>query len=174
MFAALLVPAGKMADIVGRRKMFFVGLWTFLAASALVRARADASSSLIAARVLQAVGAAIVVPTSLGLMLPEFPPAKRATATAIWGATGAVAAATGPSLGGVLVDSAGWRWVFLVNLLIGIPAVFPARRLLVERRDETGGRALPDARGRRAADRRRRPAVARHRPGPGLGLGRAA
>jgi NTE family protein len=78
-------------------------------------------------------------------MLPEFPPAKRATATAIWGATGAVAAATGPSLGGVLVDATSWRWVFLVNLLIGIPAVFPARRLLVEHRDEAGGRALPDA-----------------------------
>jgi NTE family protein len=78
-------------------------------------------------------------------MLPEFPPAKRATATAIWGATGAVAAATGPSLGGVLVDATSWRWVFLVNLLIGIPAAFPARRLLVEHRDESAGRALPDA-----------------------------
>jgi NTE family protein len=143
-FAALLVPAGKVADIVGRRKMFFVGLWLFLAASALC-AFAPSVELLIAARVLQAVGGAIVVPTSLGLMLPEFPPAKRATATAIWGATGAVAAATGPSLGGVLVDATSWRWVFLVNLLIGIPAVFPARRLLVERRDEAAGRALPDA-----------------------------
>src|SRR5215213_10064692 len=143
-FAALLVPAGRVADMVGRRKMFFIGLWTFLAASALC-AFAPSVGLLIAARVLQAVGGAIVVPTSLGLMLPEFPPAKRATATAIWGATGAVAAATGPSLGGVLVDSTSWRWVFLVNLLIGIPAAFPARRLLVERRDEAGGRALPDA-----------------------------
>jgi len=145
-FAALLVPAGKVADIVGRRKMFFVGLWTFLAASALC-AFAPNVELLIAARVLQAVGGAIVVPTSLGLMLPEFPPAKRATATAIWGATGAVAAATGPSLGGVLVDLTSWRWVFLVNLLIGIPAVFPARRLLVERRDESAHRVLPDALG---------------------------
>ena len=145
-FAALLVPAGKVADIVGRRKMFFVGLWTFLAAS-VVCAFAPSVELLIAARVLQAVGGAIVVPTSLGLMLPEFPAAKRATATAIWGATGAVAAATGPSLGGVLVDSTSWRWVFLVNLLIGIPAVFPARRLLVERRDEAAQRVLPDALG---------------------------
>jgi NTE family protein len=145
-FAALLVPAGKVADIVGRRKMFFVGLWTFLAASVLC-AFAPSVELLIAARVLQAVGGAIVVPTSLGLMLPEFPAEKRATATSIWGATGAVAAATGPSLGGVLVDLTSWRWVFLVNLLIGIPAVFPARRLLVERRDEAAWRALPDALG---------------------------
>jgi NTE family protein len=145
-FAALLVPAGRVADIVGRRKMFFVGLWTFLAASALAAA-APGVELLIAARVLQAVGGAIVVPTSLGLMLPEFPAAKRATATAIWGATGAVAAATGPSLGGVLVDSAGWRWVFLVNLPIGIAAFFPARKLLVERRDESASRTLPDALG---------------------------
>src|SRR5215207_6296706 len=141
-FAALLVPAGKVADIVGRRKMFFVGLWTFLAASALC-AFAPNVELLIAARVLQAVGGAIVVPTSLGLMLPEFPPAKRATATAIWGATGAVAAATGPSLGGVLVDATSWRWVFLVNLLIGIPAVFPARRVLRETREDHPG-PLPD------------------------------
>ena len=145
-FAALLVPAGRVADMVGRRKMFFIGLWTFLAASALAAAAPNVEL-LIAARVLQAVGAAIVVPTSLGLMLPEFPAAKRATATAVWGATGAVAAATGPSLGGVLVDVAGWRWVFLVNLLIGIPAYFPARRLLVERRDEHATRALPDGLG---------------------------
>jgi EmrB/QacA subfamily drug resistance transporter len=145
-FAALLVPAGRVADMVGRRKMFFVGLWTFLGASALAAAAPNVEL-LIAARVLQAVGGAIVVPTSLGLMLPEFPAAKRATATAVWGATGAVAAATGPSLGGVLVDAAGWRWVFLVNLLIGIPAYFPARRLLVERKDPNADRALPDALG---------------------------
>src|SRR3954447_11545953 len=145
-FAALLVPAGKVADILGRKKMFFIGLWTFLAASALC-AFAPSVDLLIAARVLQAVGGAIIVPTSLGLMLPEFPAAKRATATAFGGATGAVAAATGPSLGGVLVDLTSWRWVFLVNLLIGIPAVFPARRLLVERLDEDAHRVLPDALG---------------------------
>src|SRR3954451_12216370 len=145
-FAALLVPAGRVADMVGRRKMFFVGLWTFLGASALAAA-APSVELLIAARVIQAVGGAIVVPTSLGLMLPEFPASKRATATAIWGATGAVAAATGPSLGGVLVDATSWRWVFLVNLVIGAAAVIPARRLLVERRDEGATRVLPDALG---------------------------
>jgi EmrB/QacA subfamily drug resistance transporter len=141
-FAALLVPAGRVADLVGRRRLFFVGLWLFLAASA-ASAAAPSVEFLVGARVVQAAGAAILVPTSLGLLLPEFPPERRATATAIWGATGAVAAALGPSLGGVLVDAASWRWVFLVNLPIGLAALIPARAILIERRDEQHG-ALPD------------------------------
>jgi EmrB/QacA subfamily drug resistance transporter len=144
-FAALLVPAGRLADRLGRRRMFFVGVWTFLAASAAC-GLAPSVAALVGARVVQAAGAAILVPTSLGLLLPEFPLEQRATATALWGATGAVAAATGPSLGGVLVDAAGWRWVFFVNLAIGLPALIPARRLLRERRDDHPG-PLPDALG---------------------------
>jgi EmrB/QacA subfamily drug resistance transporter len=144
-FAALLVPAGRLADRVGRRRMFFVGIGTFLAASAAC-GLAPSVPFLVGARVVQAAGAAILVPTSLGLLLPEFPLEQRATATALWGATGAIAAATGPSLGGVLVDVAGWRWVFFVNLAIGLPALIPARRLLHERRDEHPG-PLPDALG---------------------------
>jgi EmrB/QacA subfamily drug resistance transporter len=142
-FAALLVPAGRLADRVGRRRMFFVGVWTFLAAS-VACGLAPSVPVLVAARVVQAAGAAVLVPTSLGLLLPEFPLAQRATATALWGATGAVAAATGPSLGGLLVDAASWRWVFFVNLAIGLPSLLPARRLLRERRDEHPG-PLPDA-----------------------------
>jgi MFS family permease len=128
-FAALLVPAGRLSDRLGRRRMFFVGVLTFLAASA-VCGLAPSVEVLVAARVAQAVGAAILVPTSLALLLPEFPLEKRATATALWGATGAIAAATGPSLGGVLVDATNWRWVFFVNVVIGLPALIPARRLL--------------------------------------------
>src|SRR5437588_9413859 len=143
-FAALLVPAGRIADLVGRRRMFFVGLGTFLAASA-VCAAAPSVAVLIGARAVQAAGAAILVPTSLGLMLPEFPLHLRATATALWGATGAVAAATGPSLGGVLVDASDWRLVFFVNIPIGLAALIPARGLLREVKQE-GGR-LPDALG---------------------------
>jgi EmrB/QacA subfamily drug resistance transporter len=144
-FAALLVPAGRLSDRLGRRRMFFVGVLTFLAASA-VCGLAPSVEVLVGARVVQAAGAAILVPTSLALLLPEFPLEQRATATALWGATGAIAAATGPSLGGVLVDATSWRWVFFVNLIIGLPALIPARRLLTETRNEHPG-PLPDLAG---------------------------
>jgi EmrB/QacA subfamily drug resistance transporter len=134
-FAAALVPAARLADRFGRRRFFLAGITVFLVASAACAA-AGSVGALVAARIVQALGAAILVPTSLSLVLPEFPPARRATATALWTATGAVAAAMGPSLGGLLVDWQGWRWVFLVNLAIGLPALLPATRLLRESRDE--------------------------------------
>src|SRR5436190_10272463 len=143
-FAALLVPAGRLADLIGRRRFFFIGLITFLAASALCGA-ASSVDMLVAARVVQAAGAAILVPTSLGLLLPEFPLEERPTATALWGATRAVAAATGPSLGGVLVHATDWRLVFFVNIPIGLAALIPARGLLRETKQERG--RLPDALG---------------------------
>src|SRR3954468_18961842 len=142
-FAALLVPSGRLADIAGRKRMFMVGLLVFLAASAACGV-AGSVETLVGARILQAVGGAILVPTSLALLLPEFPASQRATATSIWTATGAVAAAVGPSLGGVLVDQLDWRWVFFVNIPIGVAALIPARRILREHR-EPG--ALPDALG---------------------------
>jgi MFS family permease len=104
-FAALLVPAGRLADLVGRRRMFLVGVTAFVGASFLCGI-APSQEWLIGARVLQAAAGAVLVPTSLSLVLPEFPPQMRATAVALWSATGAVAAALGPSLGGMLVDSA--------------------------------------------------------------------
>src|SRR5215218_18269 len=140
-FAALLVPAGRLADRVGQRRLFFGGLWLFLAGSVLCGVAPDAAL-LIAARVVQAIGAAALIPTSLALVLPEFPPERRAVATSVWAAAGAVAAATGPSLGGVLVDAGGWRWAFLVNVVVAV-GVLPARRLLVDRTDP-GGADPPD------------------------------
>jgi nucleotide-binding universal stress UspA family protein len=113
-FAAALVPAGRLADRIGQRRMFFAGLWLFLAGSVLCGFAPD-PTLLIAARVVQALGAAALIPTSLALVLPEFPPERRAVATSVWAAAGAVAAATGPSLGGVLVDAGGWRWAFFVT-----------------------------------------------------------
>jgi EmrB/QacA subfamily drug resistance transporter len=143
-FAALLVPAGRLADLVGRRRMFLIGVTAFVSASVLC-GLAGSPELLTAARILQAAAGAILVPTSLALLLPEFPAQKRATAVAIWSATGAVAAALGPSLGGVLVEEAGWRWVFFVNVPIGLAALIPAQRLLRETRDPAG--VLPDALG---------------------------
>jgi len=143
-FAAALVPAGRLADRFGRRRFFFLGVLVFLGASVACGA-AGSVEVLIGARALQALGSAMLVPASLGLLLPEFPLERRATATALWGATGAVAAATGPSLGGLLVDWQGWRAVFFVNLLIGLPALVPARRLLRESREPQA--LLPDVLG---------------------------
>jgi EmrB/QacA subfamily drug resistance transporter len=137
-FAALLVPAGRWADRFGRKRAFVGGLALFSLASAACAA-APSVPALIVARVAQSVGAAFLIPTSLGLLLPEFPPAKRGAAVGIWAAVGGVAAAFGPSLGGVLVQ-AGWRWVFIVNVPIGLATLVAASRLLREVRDGTGER----------------------------------
>src|SRR6266542_748506 len=116
--AAVLVPAGKLADIVGRKRVFLTGLLIFLAGSALAAA-APSVDFLIGARVIQAVGGAAVTPTSLGLILPLFPPAKRATVIGLWAGFAGVGAAVGPPIGGLLVE-ASWRWLFLINLPLGL------------------------------------------------------
>jgi EmrB/QacA subfamily drug resistance transporter len=129
-FAALLVPLGRTADRLGRRKFFVGGLLLFVAASACA-AIAPSVEALVAARMVQAVGAAALMPTSLALLLAEIPAQKRATAIGIWAATGGIAAAAGPPLGGLLVQ-ASWRWVFLINLPIGLAAAVAATRVLRE------------------------------------------
>jgi EmrB/QacA subfamily drug resistance transporter len=140
-FAALLVPAGRLADRVGRRRTFLAGLTLFLVASALC-GLAPSVPALVAARIAQAAGAAALVPTSLALLLPEFEPERRAAAISIWAAVGGIAAAAGPPLGGLLVEGS-WRLVFLVNLPVGVAAGVWAARLLVESREEASSR-LPD------------------------------
>ncbi len=140
-FAAALVPAGRWFDRVGRRAGFLGGVALFGVASALCAA-APSLEVLVAARVLQAIGAAMLVPTSLGLLLPEYPPQERAGAVAVWSAVGGIAAAAGPPIGGLLVELS-WRWVFVVNVPIAIGAVVLGRRLLVERRDPEPG-PVPD------------------------------
>jgi EmrB/QacA subfamily drug resistance transporter len=143
-FAAVLVPAGKLADIVGRKRVFLAGLLIFLTGSALAAA-APSVDLLIGARVLQAVGGAALIPTSLGLILPMFPPAKHATVIGLWAAIAGVGAATGPPIGGLLVE-ASWRWIFLVNLPLGLFAFVRSAQLIPEIRDPEGGR-FPDALG---------------------------
>ncbi len=143
-FAAFLVAAGRMADLVGRRRLFVIGLELFTFAS-LLCAIAPSANTLIAFRVLQAFGAALLVPSSLALVLNAFPAERRSHAVALLSAVAAVAAGLGPSLGGLLVAASDWRLVFLVNLPIGLAAIVLARRLVESR--TPGRRRMPDLAG---------------------------
>ena len=117
-YAAMLIPAGGLADAHGRKRIFMLGVVLFLAASAGC-GLAGNLGWLIAARVLQAFGAALLTPASLSIILAAFPQQKRAVAVSLWGAVGALAAAIGPSLGALVIDSAGWPWAFYINLPLG-------------------------------------------------------
>ena len=114
--------------------MFFAGVVIFTVSSALAGA-APTAGLLIGARVIQAIGAAALLPSSLALVLGEFPREKRATAVGIWGAVGALAAATGPTLGALIIDAASWRLAFFVNLPIGALTIFLGSRLIRESKD---------------------------------------
>jgi len=130
--AALLVPAGGLADRFGHKRVFLWGLGGFTLAS-LLCALAPSLEMLIAFRVLQGIGAAAIAPTSLAIVLDSFPSEKRAAGVGLWGAAAAAAAAVGPTLGGALVELSDWRLVFLVNLPLGLAVVLAGRRLLPER-----------------------------------------
>ncbi len=140
-FAALLVPAGRLADLLGRKRVYLFGLGLFVVASALC-ALAWGPWPLIAFRLVQAVGAALLIPTSLGLLLDEFPPERRSAAVGMWTAGVALAATLGPTIGGLLVTQS-WRWVFLVNVPLGVITIVFGWRILRETRQPVRGR-LPD------------------------------
>ena len=129
-FAAFLALAGRLGDRVGHRRVFLAGLAVFTTASAACAA-IPSVAVLVGARAVQAVGAALVVPTSLSLLLAAFPAAARARAVATWASIGAVAAALGPPLGGLLVELS-WHWVFLVNVPVGVAALLAGRVVLAE------------------------------------------
>jgi EmrB/QacA subfamily drug resistance transporter len=140
--AAALVPAGRMADRFGRRRTFLIGLVAFTLASVLC-AFAPTAGLLVAFRVVQALGAAALVPSSLALVLSVFPPARVPVAVAVWGSIAALAAAVGPTAGAVLVQGWGWPAVFLANLPVGLVALVLSLRLLPESREVTRER-FPD------------------------------
>lgn len=144
-FAALLVAAGRLADVFGRRRSFALGLFVFTLAS-VGCAAAPGVGVLVAFRCVQAVGAALVVPSSLALVVEAFPSDRRAHAIGLWGATAAFAAGIGPPLGGALVQLDGWRLAFLINLPLGAAALVASGRALVESR-APGRRRLPDLMG---------------------------
>ncbi|MEP7114335.1 MAG: MFS transporter [Ilumatobacteraceae bacterium] len=134
-FAAVLLTSGRLADRYGRRRIYTIGLLVFITSSAGCGA-APTLGVLIAARMVQAVGGALLVPAALALLLPEYPPEKRSTALGIFVSINSLAAAAGPVVGGSLVDLVSWRAAFLVNVPIGLAAFALGRRVLVESRDE--------------------------------------
>jgi EmrB/QacA subfamily drug resistance transporter len=133
-FAAVLVPAGRWADRIGRRRIFVAGLAAFSGGS-LLCGLAPGVAALIAARVIQAAGAGLMVPASLSLLLAAVPAPARARAIGTWSALGALGAALGPVIGGSLVQLS-WRWVFWINLPVGLAAVLLAARVVPESKDE--------------------------------------
>jgi EmrB/QacA subfamily drug resistance transporter len=141
-FAALLIPAGRLADRIGRRRTFLGAVVVFTVASAAC-GLAPSAGVLVVARMLQAVGAAALVPSSLALVLQTFPRQKIPVAVAIWSAVGAVAGAVGPTLGALVVAHLGWRWAFYINLPVGVISLMLGRRVLIEGREAVPAR-FPD------------------------------
>lgn len=133
-FAALLIPAGKVADRVGHRRVFLAGSTAFTAAS-MACGLAPTAEILIVFRIVQAVGAAALIPSSLALVMHAFAHEQLPRAVAIWGAAGAVAGALGPTLGAAIVESLGWRWAFFINLPVGVYTVVSGSRSLHESSD---------------------------------------
>ncbi len=117
--AVLLITAGRLGDLFGRRRMFMSGVTLFTLFS-LAGGFAHHPGELIAARALQGLGAALLTPQTLALLVEVFPAERRGTAMGVRGAVGGLAAVAGPVLGGILVSTLGWRWVFFINAPVGV------------------------------------------------------
>jgi EmrB/QacA subfamily drug resistance transporter len=136
-FASLQITAGGLGDRFGRKRWFLTGLALFTATS-LAAAFSQNIEMLIAMRALQGIGAALIMPLSLSLISAAFPPEERGKAVGIWGAISVSGIALGPIVGGALVQYASWHWVFLINVPIGIGALFITSAVVKESRDESG------------------------------------
>ncbi|HWI07828.1 MAG TPA: MFS transporter, partial [Solirubrobacteraceae bacterium] len=136
-FGGFLLLGGRMADLLGRRRLFMVGLVVFSVAS-LLGGLSTSETQLIAARAMQGLGAALLAPSALSMVTNMFAEgAERNKALGVWGAVSGSGGAAGVLLGGVLTEYAGWEWVLWVNVPIGVVAAILAPRLLVESRRET-------------------------------------
>jgi EmrB/QacA subfamily drug resistance transporter len=142
-YAVLLLSLGRLGDIFGRKRLFMLGMLIFTVASGLCgisswlgdQAGVSGVNMLIAARVLQGIGGAMMMPQSLSLITVVFPPEKRGTAMGIWGSIVGLGAVAGPLIGGYLVTHYAWEWVFLINLPVGIGALIAASRIIPESKD---------------------------------------
>ena len=141
-FGAFMLTGGKLADLLGRRAMFVVGLVVFSAAS-LACGLAGSAAVLIGARVVQGLGAALMNPSTLSIITVTFPPRQRGTAIGIWAGVSALALAIGPLVGGLITERVDWSWIFFINVPIGAIAIAAAFAFITESRD-TSAEQRPD------------------------------
>ena len=140
-FGVLMLTGGKLADLLGRRRIFITGLAIFTLAS-LACGLATSAEFLIGARVVQGVGAAMMNPATLSIIVATFPPRQRGMAIGIWAGVSAMALAIGPLLGGLLTEHVDWSWVFFVNIPVGILGIVVARLVISESRDTSAEQRL--------------------------------
>jgi EmrB/QacA subfamily drug resistance transporter len=140
-FAVLMLTGGKLADLLGRRRIFLVGLASFTAAS-LACGLAATAGQLIAFRALQGAGAALMMPATLAIISAAFPPRQRGLAFGIWAGVSAMALAIGPLIGGLLTQHIDWSWIFYVNVPVGALAVIAGLVVISESRDTSGEQSL--------------------------------
>jgi EmrB/QacA subfamily drug resistance transporter len=133
-FGVLLLTGGKLADLLGRRAIFIAGLLVFTGSS-LWCGLAGGAASLIAARTVQGIGAALMNPATLSIITASFPPRQRGTAIGIWAGVSALALAIGPIVGGLLTEKVNWSWIFFINIPVGVLGVIAARLFIDETKD---------------------------------------
>jgi EmrB/QacA subfamily drug resistance transporter len=121
-YAVLLITAGRLGDLYGQRNLFALGLFVFTLASALC-GLSQTATELILARILQGVGGALLTPQTLAIITSLFPPERRGAAFGVWGGVAGLATITGPTLGGAIITYIDWRWIFFINVPIGIGAL---------------------------------------------------
>ncbi|HEY5053529.1 MAG TPA: MFS transporter [Solirubrobacterales bacterium] len=140
-FAVLIATGGRLGDIFGRRRMFLFGVVIFALSSATAGFAPDATS-LVVSRVVQGVGAALMMPATLSIITDAFPAGERGKAMGMWAGVSALALAVGPVLGGFLTEHVSWRAIFYLNIPVAIGAVTAALFAVRESRDETVGREV--------------------------------
>jgi EmrB/QacA subfamily drug resistance transporter len=131
MLAVLMITAGRLGDLRGRRSLFIAGVVVFTLASA-ASGISQTAAELIAARAVQGLGAALLLPQTMAVIIATFPANRRGAAMGIWGGVAGLATIAGPTVGGVLVTYLGWRWIFFVNLPVGVVTVVLAALILPE------------------------------------------
>jgi EmrB/QacA subfamily drug resistance transporter len=140
-FGVLMLTGGKLADLLGRRFIFIVGLVIFGAAS-LACGLATSGGMLIGARVVQGVGSALMNPATLSIITATFPPRQRGMAIGIWAGVAAMALAIGPLAGGLITEHIGWNWIFFINVPVAVVAILFTRLVVDESRDTSAGQRL--------------------------------